>query len=131
MKKKGFTLVELLAVILILGLIMIIVGRNLTETKREANMKEAEQIEKSIKDIAIEVYLDRKEEYNALSSGDSIEISLNELGSYLKSTTIKNPAGGEDCTGILKIEKTNGGPEFSSKLCCPGLYKTNEDGTCN
>lgn len=61
MKKNGFTLVELLAVIVVLGIIMVIVGRSLTSTKREANIKEAEKIKSSIKEIGLEVYTYEKE----------------------------------------------------------------------
>lgn len=56
MKKNGFTLVELLAVIVILGIIMTIASASLTKTKKEANIREAEQIEKSIKDLGMEIY---------------------------------------------------------------------------
>ena len=46
MKKniKGFTLVELLAVIVILGLIMTIAGTSLIGTRKEANQSEVDSI---------------------------------------------------------------------------------------
>lgn len=56
MKKNGFTLVELLAVIVILGIIMTIASSSLITTKKEANIREAKQIEKSIKDLGMEIY---------------------------------------------------------------------------
>ena len=111
MKKNGFTLVELLAVIVILGIIMAIASSSLITTKKEANIREAEQIEKSIKDIGVEVYLDKG--YG--------EYLISELGDYLKSKNIKNPAGGDDCDGKLYIRDSGDGPEFDSCLYCPGI----------
>ena len=58
MKKNntGFTLVELLAVIVILAIIMTIAGTNLLGTKKEANKKEAEKMEKMIEDLGPGIY---------------------------------------------------------------------------
>ena len=123
MKKNGFTLVELLAVIVILGIIMVIVGRNLTSTKREANIKEAEKIEKTLEGFGPEIYIEH--------GIDTYSTSFLSSKGYLKSSTIKNPAGGEDCTASLIIES---GPTFKAELCCPRLYKTGEGdykGTCD
>lgn len=123
MKKNGFTLVELLAVIVILGIIMVIVGRNLTSTKREANIKEAQKIEKTIESFGPEIYIDS-------GKGEYTQEDLFVKG-YLKSKTIKNPAGGGTCSATLTISE---GPTFEANVCCPGLYKTGEDdykGTCD
>ena len=58
MKKniKGFTLVELLAVIVILGLIMTIAGTSLISTRKEANKEEAKNIENTITKVGEELY---------------------------------------------------------------------------
>lgn len=129
MKKNGFTLVELLAVIVILGIIMTIVGTNLMSVKKEANIKEAKKIEQTIEDLGPEVYYDIINNKNGLQEGNEFAVdNVNEyLSKYLKSSTIKNPAGGDDCKASLSINiNTNEGPSFSANLCCPGLYKTGE-----
>lgn len=123
MKKNAFTLVELLAVIVILGIIMIIVGRNLTSTKREANIKEAQKIEKTLESFGPEIYID----YGA----GVYDIEKLSGMRYLKSKTIKNPGGNGICTATLTISE---GSTFNAEVCCPGLYKTGVDdykGTCD
>ena len=120
--KKGFTLIELLAVIVVLAIIMVIAGSNLIGTKREANIAEAKKIEKMIEDLGPSVYLDYKD------TDPYVTYYINQLHSdgYLKSSTIKNPSGKEDCTGYLNINDESDGPVFEAHICCPGLYETGE-----
>ena len=130
MKKNAFTLVEHLVVIVVLGIIMVIVGRNLTSTKREANIKEAEKIEKTLESFGPEIYIADKNEINESGEKTYYPIDFYNHG-YLKSKTIKNPAGNGDCTATLTISE---GPGFKAEVCCPGLYKTGEvdyKGTCD
>lgn len=58
MKKsiKGFTLVELLAVVVILGIIMTIAGTSLIGTRKKANKEEAKNIENTITKVGEELY---------------------------------------------------------------------------
>lgn len=137
MKKnnKGFTLVELLAVIVVLSIILIIAGSSLTGTKEKANIEEAKKLEKMIEDLGPVIYSDEKINggtmmgYSALADDGTKEIDLANLKShgYLKSEKIQNPAGGDDCEGYLLVEKTNNGPKFTGKICCPNLYETGAD----
>ena len=62
MKKNGFTLVELLAVIVILGLIMTIVSSLVINIKKKANQKEVESLYSTIKNLGADVYLNKKED---------------------------------------------------------------------
>lgn len=90
MKKNGFTLVELLAVIVILGIIMTIASSSLITTKKEANMREAEKIKGSIKDIGMEVYTYEKE----LGISDDKSYCEKELNSTYdeENSTCDNPS---------------------------------------
>ena len=129
--KNGFTLIELLAVVVVLAIIMVIAGSNLIGTKKEANIAEAKKIEKMIEDLGPGIYSyesirnnwDLLSEYKDLGT---VNISIDQLATagYLKSSIIKNPSGGEDCTGYLKVTS---GPTFKAHICCPGLYETDSD----
>lgn len=133
--KKGFTLVELLAVIVVLGIIMSIAGTAVLKQKKKANLEEAKKLEKTIADLGPSIYsyesmLENKDDndyfyksYKNLSDGSSIKISFAELkeAGYLKSETISNPAGKGICEGYLEVKK---GPEFSGYICCNNLYET-------
>ena len=59
-KKTGFTLVELLAVIAVLGLVIIIAVPKLTKTMDESKKRTLELSVKSIAKSAEEVYLENK-----------------------------------------------------------------------
>lgn len=137
MKKKnyGFTLVELLAVIVVLGIVMAVAGTAALKIKKNANIEAAKKLEKTLKDIGPNLLSsemsksssDFYKDYKNLVYGKNITIPSSDLykAGYLKSPTIDNPSGGEDCYGFLRVKKTSSGPEFIGKICCPGLYETN------
>lgn len=115
MKKKGFTLVELLAVIVILGLVMTITSSLVINQKKKANQKEVESLYSTIKNLGADVYLSEKED-NACYS----DKWLKENG-YLKSE-IKNPANSNSsCTAYLIINKKNENDMFEAYVECAGL----------
>lgn len=132
--KKGFTLVELLAVIVVLGIIMVIAGSNLLQTKKTANIEEAKKMEKMIEDLGPGIYADEKinspntkiMNYDSMSINEETKIGIADLANrgYLKSSSIKNPAGNGTCQGYLLVKKTSDGPEFEGYICCPNLYAT-------
>lgn len=139
MKKNGFTLVELLAVIVVLGIIMSIAGTAVLKQKKKANIEEAKRIEQTITDLGPNIYsyeylVGNKDDnnyfykaYKSLSSDEqSIKISLAELkaAGYLKSETISNPSGNGSCMGYLEVKK---GPEFKAYICCVNLYETDKE----
>lgn len=114
MKKNGFTLVELLAVIVILGIIMAITSSSLIATRKKANQNEVDSLYNTIKSLGPEVYLNEKKSQACYSAG-----WLKKEG-YLKSE-IKNPANSkENCTAYLIIDNTKD-PMFDAYIECSGL----------
>lgn len=146
MKKKGFTLTELLAVIVVIGILITVAGISVINVKKNTNINEAEQIVEMLKDLGSAIYTYEKisgkkqdgyfyNEYNKLGIDEFIYISFEELDAagYLEevkkegeTVKITNPSGGGGCTGYLTIIKTTDGPKFDACLMCPGIegYET-------
>lgn len=103
--KKGFTLVEIMAVILILGVILVIAiptfNKVVEESKNKLYKNLNETVVKTTKTYATEnAFLMPTEE------GESVEVTVNELIStgYLKE--LKNPGDKEDtCNGYVIITR--------------------------
>ena len=113
MKKKGFTLIEILAVIIILGIVAIIAipavssyitdSRNKTYKAHEANMEEA------AKSLTVEC-IDGKEVCTLPDKGNSSEIYLSELIEKGFTERLQNPQGGGYCNEELSyVRVTNTG----------------------
>ena len=103
--KKGFTLVELLAVIIILGVILVIAIPSFNNAIKESKIKLYKSINqmvvKSTKEYLTEYVYELPEE-----EGETIEVTTNDLISngYLKE--ISNPTDKNDtCTGYVLITK--------------------------
>lgn len=115
MKNKGFTLTELLAVIVILGVISVIATTSLLKTRKEAETKEYEQVVNSIKDLGPDVYLEIKETRKIISL-----TKLKDMG-YLKTDLV---LGSKCNSAYLIIHDTTKSDMFDVYLECPN-YKTN------
>lgn len=114
MKKRGFTLVELLAVIVILGLVMTVVSSLVIKQKKDANQREVELLYNTIKNLGADVYLSEKEVNTCYS-----DKWLTKNG-YLKSE-INNPANSNStCTAYLLINKSENNM-FDAYVECTGL----------
>ena len=121
-KEKGFTLVELLAAIVILGVLMATAAGAFGAIKKNNAKKELEQIAGSIKKIGETMYT------SSVIRGENLFASDNQVvftGAELKekelieSETIENPFNkGSQCNIELKLTKT---PEFKSEatISCP------------
>lgn len=134
MRKKGFTLVELLAVIVVLGVIMAIAGTAVLGQRKKANIEEAKKIEQTITDLGPGIYSYESLNSNstfmhAYKSGDAFKISTTALidAGYLDGA-IKNPSGNGTCAAYLVIYPSPNDEMFKGYVDCPNLYATGQEG---
>ena len=129
MKRNGFTLVELLAVIVILGLLMTIVGRSLSRPKKEAHIKEVQKMEETIKSLGPDVYIDNRDKFSA--TNEKYKVPLTLLKGYLKNirceeneegveacSLIKPSNNNETCEAYLLIDTENSDDMFGAYVDC-------------
>lgn len=148
--KKGFTLVELLAVIVLLSLLSTIGITMLLSSRKNANIRLAKKLEQSLTDIGEQYYIyettvnknsedesyDGKNFYNKyreLETNEAIIISLKQLkdAGYLKGLKCSNgtcefqsPSKGT-CPGYLLITNETDGPTFKGYIKCD-VYETTD-----
>ncbi len=128
--KNGFTLVELLAVIVVLGVIMVIAGTAVLSQRKKANIEEAKKIEKTLVDLGPGIYTYEKlngssEFMEKFNEGKTFKISQDNLISagYLDGE-IKNPSGNGTCDAYLVVDPSLSDEMFKGYIDCPNLYKT-------
>lgn len=148
MNKKGFTLIEILAVILILSLITTGSIAVVIRSKKVANDKLAVKLEDSLTAVGKSIYVHEflsgnKEDdnyfykkYKNLGDNESLYISLTELGkkNYLtdlkkenSNYKFKSPYGSDKtCDGYLMITKVKDAPEYKGYISCEGGYKSKD-----
>lgn len=146
-KENAFTLVELLAVIVVLGILSSIAIVGIIKVRKDANKSAAQKIEKSLTDLGPGIY-EYETTVGVVTNGDkkgnflteynknsSIYISIEELynNCYLDDAVkvdetykLKSPASGKYCDGYLEVTKTGNGPTFQGYINCEGLYKTGD-----
>ena len=103
-KNKGFTLVELLAVIAVLGIIMVIVGVNVSKAVKDSRIKAKFIAAKEIVTMA-SAYITTE------NSGNCVDVQTLINDGYLEKD-LTNPATGE-----------NGGVFTNQKVCREDVQK--------
>ncbi|MBQ2946643.1 MAG: type II secretion system protein [Bacilli bacterium] len=99
MKKKGFTLVELLAVLVILSILSIIATVTVSSILNDSKSSLSDRQKRNIENAAETYYL--KEGMNSNDMCISVE-ELIEKG-YIDSVTVKDPQDRKEMTGYVKI----------------------------
>ena len=147
--KKGFTLVELLAVIVLIGLLSGVTVTAIVRTRRKANEKLVMSLATSLKSIGGEVYAyeilkgDKTNEkgfykkFKNTNNNGTFVVSLAELkrAGYLKNVKdgkfISPVNSSQKCPGYLLVKKVGDAPKFEGYVNCPGLpaITTEKNGT--
>lgn len=111
MKKKGFTLVELLAVIILLGLLTFVVMPSVIGFIKEAKEKSYQQQLSNLKESAIRYVSDHTDIIDEIEKNGKYNISVNDLitNGYVRKTKdgkIYNPINKEEINGCFVVENS-------------------------
>lgn len=131
MNKKGFTLIEIIAVITILGIIALITVPVVNNSLKNAKEKMLEEQKTRIVDAAKEYALDSNRILNITSDRDFNQlITLNQLkgANYLEQKDIINPVTDDIMKGCIFVKFTVANNRFAyaySDRCAFGNYYPN------
>ncbi len=129
MNKKAFTLVELLAIIIVLGLILTIVVPKIFSTIQKSK-EDVYKVKENQMKKAAEDYTLYKNITMPNSIGDTININLTELINAKLVNQIKDLNDDSICQGFVLVTKTNSqNYSYTPCLMC-NTYSTNNS-SCN
>ncbi|MBQ4583337.1 MAG: prepilin-type N-terminal cleavage/methylation domain-containing protein [Bacilli bacterium] len=97
--KKGFTLVELLAVLIILSLIIVIAGGSYSKVSKKNKQNQCINLKKQIENLAIEYVIDTNGLYNNANEDNARWITLAMLikNGYIEKEDLVNPFDNTSC----------------------------------
>ena len=140
--KKGFTLVELLAVVVLLGVIATTSVTVLLNNRKNANIKLAKKLEQTLTQVGDEIYPYESiqessafmDTFRGLNNGDKRRITLDSLrnASFLKNLVkeggrykLVSPVSDKvTCDGFIIVTKENNAPKYQGYVKCNDLYTT-------
>ena len=124
MNKKGFTLVELLAIIIIIGIILIIAFPLINNVIGTVRKRTCFLNTKSMEKAALNyVVFENKK----LPESSSINIPLQELRNRRYLTPVLDPTDLKtECDGYVKITEDNGDYKTEGHLVCPTYCNAEE-----
>jgi len=103
MNKKGFTVVEVLAVMIILGLLMLLVVPSISKLMKENDEKKYSTYERMMEEYAV-VYPNKSLTVIKLSQLDNLDEAQN------------------NCTGYVKVDRSTN--EYKAYIKCGDKYTT-------
>ena len=104
--KKGFTLVELLAVITVFAILVVVilprVSKHIDDSKEDLYKTQMDSIERAARDYLLS---DKGKEDRKKAQEKTIYIELAKLQEYdyLEKEKIKNPLDGEIMNGVIRV----------------------------
>ena len=119
-KKSGFTLIEIIVAIAILGIILLLVIPEMAKIVDDKKVSACNSISKTIEDAAQSyVYFNTDIVDSAILSDNQFEISISALQSEgLLDTDLVNPITDENITGSIIITKNDNQYIYSIPLNC-------------
>lgn len=112
MNKKGFTLVELLATIIIIGLVMTLIMPSASKVSKNNKKRIYKEYEKAMIEYA---------EVSSLKDGNVIKLSqMNEFGEEELGKVKK------ECDGYVLIDHSSTIPVYSAYITCGDQYTTTD-----
>lgn len=119
-KKSGFTLIEIIVAIAILGIILLLVIPEMSKIVDDKKVSACNSISKTIEDAAQSyVYFNTEIVDSAILSDNQFEISISALQSEgLLDTDLVNPITDENITGSIIITKNDNQYIYSIPLNC-------------
>ena len=137
--EKGFTLVELLAVVLVLGIVAAIVTMSITGIRKNAEKSTFARLEKQITDLGPQIHSHEflvgskasGSYYSLYKSGSPFIITLHMLQTNGYIDNIENPFGSGNCEGYLYVvpaTETSTSDVYKAYLKCADTY-TDDDAT--
>ena len=101
-QKRGFTMIELLAVLVILGIIMVIAVPSVVSYLQSARSDYYDQLEESVKTVGQEYFSDHRS-LMPRENGQIFSVNIQDLITEGYTTEILDSDGNDTCTGNVYV----------------------------